>query len=317
MTAAGFAALAWRDDRRPLIEPPGLSPLVADPSFLFPEETPDGAWRLYAHTAFGIGSFASADGVSWRNFGTVVRDAMRPFVRAFPDGYRLYYERTRPLALPLQILPWRPRWNSRIEVRLSRNLAVWGPARTLVEPLLPWQRDERLGRSVGNPCLVRDGGRWLLYFSASLAFVTDCGFDEPKYIGMAAADSPDGPFTVAPSPVIDPAADPLPGVLGAGSMKVVRVDDGFVALQNKIYRDAAGSSRSALFLLRSADGTRWTVARPEPLLAPDAGWRASHVYACDARFRASDARWYLYYNARDDWHKWRGRERIGRLVAPA
>lgn len=200
-------------------------------------------------------------------------------------------------------------------MRFSLDLLDWGSPCTLVEPTLPWQHDQRLGRSVGNPCLVRDGGRWLLYFSASLAFVPDCGFDEPRFIGLATSGSPDGPFTVAPSPVIDPADDPLPGVLGAGSVKVVRVDDGFVALQNKIFRDAAGTSRSALFLLRSPDGARWEGALPSPLLAPDTGWRRSHVYACDARLREADSRWYLYYNARDGWYKTRGKERIGRLVA--
>jgi hypothetical protein len=238
-------------------------------------------------------------------------------VRRFPDGYRLYYESYRPLAIPLQLLPRRPRWRSRIEVRFSRDLRAWGPPRTLVEPLLPWQRDERLGDSVGNPCLLADGRRWLLYFSASLCFVPDCGFDEPRFIGRAASDSPDGPFAIEPAPVVDPADDPLPGVLGAGSMKVLRADDGFIALQNKITRDASGTSRSALYLLRSGDGARWQSAAAAPVLAPDTGWRKSHVYACDARFREADARWYLYYNARDGWHKTNGRERIGRLVAPA
>ena len=315
MTVEDFASLEWVDDRRPLIDPPGLSPLVADPSFLFPEETPDGAWRLYAHTAFGIHAFSSPDGLAWRNLGRVVGNAMRPFVRRFADGYRLYCETYRPLAIPLQLLPRRPKWDSRIEMRFSSDLATWGPPRTLIEPTLSWQQDERLGRSVGNPCVVRDGSRWLLYFSAGLSFVPDCGFDEPKYIGVAEAASPNGPFEVAPSPVIDPADDTLPGVLGAGSVKVLRVDDGFVALQNKIYRDSAGTSRSALFLLKSKDGTRWESARPAPLLAPDTGWRKSHVYACDARRREADSKWYLYYNARDGWSKAQGREHIGRLVA--
>jgi hypothetical protein len=315
MTIEGFASLEWTDDGRPLIEPRGLSPIVADPSFLFPEETPDGRWRLFAHTPFGVHAYESDDGEAWRDRGIVVWNAMRAFVRRFPDGYRLYYEKYRPLAEPMQLLPRRPRWESRIEVRWSRDLSAWGLPRTIVEPVLPWQQDARLGRSVGNPCLVEEHGRWRLYFSASLCYVPDCGFDEPRYIGMAEAGSPDGPFDVAPDPVVDPAADPLPGVLGAGSMKVIRLDDGCIALQNKITRDEAGTSRSALFLLRSADGRRWESARPGPLLAPSEGWRRSHVYACDARFRRADSRWYLYYNARDGWFKASGRERIGRITA--
>ena len=158
----------WIDDHRALIDPPGLSPLVADPSSLFPEETPDDTWRLYAHTAFGIHAFSSGDGHSWRDRGIVVWNAMRPFVRRFPDGFRLYYEKHRLLALPLQLLPRRPEWNSRIEMRFSPELLDWGSPRTPVEP---------------------------------------------RFIGLATSGSPDGPFTVAPSPVIDPADDPLPGVV--------------------------------------------------------------------------------------------------------
>jgi hypothetical protein len=315
MTVDGFASLEWIDDNRALINPSGLSILVADPGFLFPEKTPDHTLRLYAHTAFGIRAFVSRDGLAWRDLGLTEWNAMRPFIRRFPDGYRLYYEKYRPFALPMVLLPRKPKWDSRIAMRFSRDLVTWGPPRTLVEPALPWQQDARLGRSVGNPCLVNDGHRWLLNFSASLSFIPDCGFDEPRYIGIATAHSPDGPFTIAPYPIIDPGKDQLAGGLGAGSVKVLRVKDGFVALQNKIYRDPAGTSRSALFLLRSKDGTRWESARPAPLLAPDTGWRQSHVYACDVRFRDTESRWYLYYNARDGWYKARGRERIGRLYA--
>ena len=128
--------------------------------------------------------------MAWRNLGMAAGNAMRAFVRRFPDGYRLYVETYRPFAIPLQLLPRRPRWRSRIEVRFSRDLRSWGPPRVLVEPTLPWQRDERLGDSVGNPCLVRDGRRWLLYFSASLCFVPDCGFDEPRFIGRASPIRP-------------------------------------------------------------------------------------------------------------------------------
>lgn len=48
MASADFSSRRWRDDRRAPIEPPGFPPIVADPTFLFPAETPDGAWRLVA-----------------------------------------------------------------------------------------------------------------------------------------------------------------------------------------------------------------------------------------------------------------------------
>ena len=101
-------------------------------------------------------------------------------------------------------------------------------------------------------------------------------------------------------------------------MKVIRLDDGWLGLQNRIYRDSGhegGHSRSAIFLVRSDDGMTWQAAMDHPLIAPDSGWKSSYVYACDCRFREADGRWYLYFNARDGWRISEGRERIGRMVS--
>jgi hypothetical protein len=182
-------------------------------------------------------------------------------------------------------------------------------------------RDEALGESVSNPCLVDGTGERLLYFSASLAWIEDCGFCEPRYIALSrAVGDTEGRsfeelrFLAEKEPVIDPEEDTLPGVLGAGSLKVLRMEDGFIGLQNKIYRDAAGRSRSAIFVLRSVDGLSWQSAREMPLLEPTSGWTSSHVYACDCRFHEQSGIWYLYFNARDGWRIRDGVERIGRII---
>jgi hypothetical protein len=193
-------------------------------------------------------------------------------------------------------------------------------------------RDPALGDAVSNPCVVEAGSgghdgdapEWRMYFSASLSWIDDCGFTEPRYIALARGASPAGPFVPDRSPIIDP-ADAHPsgddsignkpsGVLGAGSMKVVRMDDGWIGLQNRIYRDSSGRSRSAIFVLRSEDGLSWRPASKAPLVAPGNGWTSSHVYACDCRFREADGLWYLYFNARDGWTIAEGKERIGRMV---
>ncbi len=322
MTIAEFLALTWLDDGEPLIAPRFPSPILADPSFLFPSETPDGRWRLFAHDAFGIRSYDSSDGLSWRDRGMAVPNAMRAFVRKIDGRYALLYEKYRPFALPLQLLPRRPRWQSRIESRWSDDLACWTKPRRLLEADFPWARDGRLGESVSNPCLVPAAGGWRLWFSASLVTIPDCGFDEPRYIGCADAATPEGPFVASAAPIIGAegtAADAM--AVGAGSIKVLELDDGWIGLQNRISADrgsSAGSdlhSSSAIFVLRSTDGTNFRLARKEPLLAPSSGWRASHVYACDCRRDPASGAWYLYYNARDGWYKTRGRERIGRIVA--
>lgn len=338
MTIAEFLALRWSEPGAPLIEPPRFSPVIADPTFLFPEETAgatDEGWALFAHSAWGVHRYASADGLAWRDRGIVLRNAMRPFARRIVAAeakagsaagaaapYHLYAEAYAPLALPLTALPGRRKWRSLIVLSRSGDLGCWSRPETVARPELPWMEDIELGASVSNPCLTRlpaglpgSAGGWRLYYSASLAWIPDCGFCEPRHLAAADGPSPSGPFKPYPRPIADPADDPLPGVLGAGSIKVIPMEDGFVGLQNKIYRDPGGRSRSAIFLLRSEDGLAWRSAREEPLLAPaGSGWTSSHVYACDCRFREADGRWYLYFNARDGWRISEGKERIGRIV---
>jgi hypothetical protein len=249
MTIAGFLALKWTEVEGPLIQPPLFSPVIADPSFLFPEETPDGTWELFAHSVWGIHRYASDDGLAWHDRGIVVRNAMRPFVRRLYsseeaaaqtteraltstqpfmcrlDGsaetgdktvaekvatektpaerltargstYALYFESYPPFALPLSALPFKRPWNSAIALARSADLASWSPREILLSPELPWMSEPSLGASVSNPCLVEepkaagcghpksDSG-WRLYYSASLSWIPDCGFCEPRYLTLA------------------------------------------------------------------------------------------------------------------------------------
>ena len=325
ISVSNFLAIKWSEVKGPLIEPPRFSPVIADPSFLLPSETPDGTWELFAHSAWGIHRYSSADGIKWRDRGIVIRNAMRPFIRKIAEAgsqtggqpYILFYEAYPPFAIPLSAIPGRRKWRSRIERSMSADLDSWSRLEVAVKPSLPWARDPVLGDSVSNPCLIQEaspGGEWRLYHSAGLSWIEDCGFCEPRYIACATSLSPDGPFTSLPDPLIDPATDPMPGVLGAGSMKVLRLCDGWVGLQNKIYSDHGGRSRSAIFLLSSSDGLAWHKAREEPLLAPAEGWTNSHVYACDCRFNPGDGLWHLYFNARDGWSVFSGTERIGKIT---
>ena len=246
---------------------------------------------------------------------------MRPFIRRVDGEYVLFYEAYAPFGLALTALPGRRRWKSAIAAARSGALRSWGNLGTMIAPRFPWMRDEETGDSVSNPCLVEGPRGMLLYFSASLSWIADCGFCEPRYIGLARLSSGkegepfhEAAFQVDREPVIDPAQDALPGVLGAGSLKVLAFEDGYVGLQNKIYTDGAGHSRSAIFILKSQDGVSWLSAREAPLLAPAPGWTSSHVYACDCRYSEADGNWYLYFNARDGWRIRDGVERIGRIV---
>ncbi len=57
---------AFRDyPGNPLIEPHWPAWIIADPTVLPPELTPDGRWHLFANGLRGIDHFTSADGFAW------------------------------------------------------------------------------------------------------------------------------------------------------------------------------------------------------------------------------------------------------------
>lgn len=314
LTMAEVARLTWSwDPRSPVLGPPFPSPILADPTYLPPEATPDGRWHLWAHSLLGLHHHTSPDGLAWERAETVQRNALRAqVVDLGPDEaprYRLLYERTRAF------IPFGVRWRSWIESRSSDDLLRWSEPVVLLRATLPWHRDPEQGDAVSNPCLVPlPGGRWRLYASAGLVRVPDCGFNEPAYVGVADGPAPDGPFTMAPEPILGPDPADRWGNLGAGAVEVLAVRDGWVAFQNPIGWDpATRTSSSAIRVLTSPDGIGWRVDR-EPILVPaGVGWAASHVYALDVRDTQVGVR--LYANGRSAAHWTRGRERIG-LATP-
>lgn len=315
MKTAEFLELAWTEyGANPIIEAPFPSSIIADPTFLPPAESPDGSWHLFAHSLMGIHHFISHDGISFRRLPGLVRSsAMRPFVLRDDGRYYLYYERPRKYGIWLSTLPLK--WKSHLECMVSDDLLTWSDPLPVLYPTLEWHSDARYGSSVSNPCVVRHGTRYLLYYSASLVRVPDCGFNEPLHIGVAEGDGPAGPFAPHPGPLISPSPKNAWCNLGAGAFKAIRLDDGFIGFENGIYwNEAASHSGSAILVFTSKDGLKWKQAFPEPLVRPEGdGWKRSHVYALDAR-PVGPSKWQLYYNARNDWHWTAGRERIGLAV---
>ena len=308
MTRAEVAQATWSlEARNPLLRPPFPSPILADPTFLPPDETPDGRWHLFAHSLFGIHHYVSSDGIAWRRRGRVCGNALRAFLYREGGRYHLLYERCR-LMLPIR----RSGWFSHIERRASLDLELWSAPTVLLRPTLAWHAEPGRGEAVGNPCVLKIDGRYRLYYSAGLVRLSDCGFDEPRHIGIAEADTLDGSFTPQSHPILSPAPDDPFANLGAGALKVLAVDDGFVGFQNGIYWDRrTGHSGSAVRLLASSDGLGFAPVA-EPFLRPHAGWMRSHVYAVDVR-RVGDVL-ALSFNARSGWHWLAGREAIGRAT---
>ncbi len=295
-----LAEAKWVDHpRNPLIEPPRPEWMIADPTVLPPDRTPDHQWHLFANSVGFINHYHSDDGLTWRKLGGRLFRGIRPFLYSEDGTYYLLYE--------LHRAPWR----SEIVVRRSRDLTNWDAPQTLLAPSTPW--DGRGLRFTGNPCLVKAGDEYRLYFSCGWIWLWDCLYFEPKYVGVATSRVLLGPYVRRDELLIAPRADQPYLNFGAGSVKVIADGDGgWWMFHNGIYKDSERRSRSAIFIWRSSDGFHFAQQTPEPIVAPEpTGWKRSFVYAFDAVEYGGELR--LYYNARDGWL--RGSERIGLATA--
>ena len=295
-------------------ETPVLSPfngafVVADPSLLTPDQTPDNTWRMFFHTTFGVYHFRSPDGVKFEKVQKVVSDAMRPNINKTGDKYYLFYEKTRNLLANALTLVNLAKWRSQIYVRTSSDLVTWSKPRPVVTSANGYEKNSR-GSSLSNPFLLETDGKYRLYFSCGLTFIDDCGFCEPTYIQYAESDSVDEGYVAAKDPILSPDKNDPYLNLCSGCLKVYRLKDGYIGVQNGIYEEN-GASHSAILLLTSADGKKFDFAKMlvTPKSDDEKSWMHQYVYASHLVRYGNALR--LYFNARDTSDMLKGRECIG------
>ncbi len=294
----------WTDHPdNPLIGPPSGEFLIADPSVITPEESPDPDWHLFASSLLGIHHYTSADGIHWGRRGKV-GSGFRPYVLKEDNTFYLFFERFTV-----------PQFRSHVAVRSSKDLWEWGDPRCVLGPTLGWEGG--ISRNTGNPCVIRTSDGYRMYYSAGVVFLPDLGFCEPRYIGVAHAGEITGPYRKEPEPIIAPSESEPYRNLGAGALKVIADEESglyhYLGFNNGIYRDSGGRTRSAIRLLSSGDGLLWKPLYPEPVLRPEGNsWKKALVYQLDVK-RVAGEMW-LYYNARSGWRF--GIERIGLATSP-
>jgi hypothetical protein len=294
-----LAAATWvLHPDNPLIYPEPPNWLLGDPAVVTPDRAPDGRWHLFCNTLRQVMHYAGEDGLKWEKIGPVCR-GMRAFV--FKDGetFCLFYELHAPTY-----------HRSRVMARTSADLLTWSDQTEIVGPKFAW--DGRVLKFVGNPCVVKVGEKYRLYYSTSCIVLADTLVTEPKYIGVAEADHVLGPYRRHPVPLFGPEPDHPWRNRGAGSIKVYpREGGGFWAFNNGIYRDKQGRHGSAIMALASEDGYRFSALHDGPIIAPGEGWTRAFVYAFDLVEYGGQTR--LYFNARDGWAK--AKEHIGLATA--
>lgn len=293
----------------PVIKPFDGSFIVADPSVLTPDDCHDNKWHMFLHTNLGVYHFISEDGIHFEKIQKVVSRAMRPNINRIDNTYYLFYERTRSLLANALNIVNAVRWKSEIYVTQSDDLVNWSEPKPVIGNTRDFETSKR-GTAISNPFLLLDEGVNRLYYSCGMTYIEDCKFCEPTHINYAESKDLTEGYVSAESPLISP--DPSNPYLNlcSGCLKVYRLSDGYIGIQNGIY-EKDGKSHSAIFLMTSQDGLEFTFEKMliEPCVVHGKNWMKQFVYASHLVKYENTLR--LYFNARNMSNPLLGRESIG------
>jgi len=293
----------------PVIKPFDGSFIVADPSVLTPADCHDNKWHMFLHTNFGVYHFISEDGIRFEKIQKVVSRAMRPNINRIGNTYYLFYERTRPLFMNALNVVNAVKWNSEIYVTQSNDLIKWSEPKLVIGNTRDFEISER-GTALSNPFFLQEEGVNRLYYSCGMTYIDDCKFCEPTHISYAESESITGGYVSAASPLISPDKSKPYLNLCSGCLKVYKLSDGYIGIQNGIY-EKDGKSHSAIFLMTSPDGLEFKFEKM--LVAPQVvhgkNWMKQFVYASHLVKCGNTLR--LYFNARNISNPLLGRESIG------
>jgi hypothetical protein len=233
---------------------------------------------------------------------------MRPNINYIDGTYYLFFERTKPVICNLLSLIGL-KWKSEIYCSVSTDLKSWCKPYPVITKSRDYHEDNR-GIAISNPFLLKVDDKYRLYYSCGLTFIKDCGFCEPTHISFAESNSIDKDYISLEKPIISPDENSKYLNLCSGCLKVYKLKDCYIGLQNGLFK-VGDKSHSAIMLLKSDDGINFEFVKPflVPQKCGESNWMAQYVYACcltkyENKFR-------LYFNARNVSNNLMGRESIG------
>lgn len=292
----------------PIIKNPLSSFVIADPSVLTPEFSHDGKFHLFCHTFFGVYMYDSSDGIHFKKVKKVAKRAMRPNINYIDGKYYLFFERTRsPIANLLSLVCLK--WKSEVYCTESDDLKNWSSPYPVISKSRDYHEDSR-GIAISNPFLLKINEKYRLYYSCGQTFIKDCGFCEPTHVSFAESDKVNENYVSLEKPIISPDKNSKYLNLCSGCLKVYKLKDCYIGLQNGLFEEN-GKSHSAIMLLKSEDGINFDFVKPflVPQKCGDSNWMAQYVYACCLTKQENKLR--LYFNARNVSNNLLGRESIG------
>lgn len=303
----------------PVIQGLWYAPRLSCPVFLFPEESPDGKWHLFAHSYLGIQHYESTSGIVWDPMGLVQVRGKYPFLFKDKGVFHIVYERHgRPIPFVEKIAKARRKQivvGSHIEIRSSTDLHVWSEPRILLHASqIASAADYRKDHTLSHPQIVKVKGGYRMYVGSSKV-----GRDpaSTRYICTAFSKTLDGAYeSEQEQPLIEAVPNDRWRNLGSGRFSVYKNEDSYMALQNARYWDPdLKKEASAIVLLESSDGLKWERVGSQPILVPtERGWASKHIMSCDVKYKSDEACWYCYFSASGEPQYNLVRESIGLLI---
>lgn len=320
---AVFSGLSWYPfSERPVIGSKWYMPALGDPFFLFPEESPDEKWHLFGHSWIGIEHFISENGISWEPHKMVRLRGRSPSLYREDGVYYLIYEKHNPDLPELKKRRGgtaKKISRSRFEISASSDLMTFEEPRILLDSAdVPLAGEGLRQPRISRPQIIKEGGEYRLYHGVSHRRLFDSRQKCSRYFAMASSPTLYGPYTPFEEgrPLLETDADDQWHNMAVGSVRVLRMTDGYVALQCAYGWDTRqGKSISTLVQLESSDGIEWRQTLRKPVLTlPKEGWASSYIVSCDVNYKESEACWYCYYSANRRWGRTVAAESIGLLL---
>lgn len=296
-------------DVNPVLKPFDGSFIVADPTVLTPSESHDKKWHMFFHTNFGVYHAVSDDGVLFGKKKKILNRAMRPNINLIDGTYYLFYERTRPLIANALNVVNAVKWFSEIYVTTSKDLEDWTAPQRVLGNTREFEKSSR-GTALSNPFFLREDNENRLYYSCSMTYIDDCKFCEPTYISYAVSKDVVKDYVAAERPLIAPDKNNPYLNLCSGCIKVYKLSDGYIGIQNGIF-EKDSKSHSAILLMSSSDGFSFKFEKilVSPGMNHGKDWMNQFVYASHLVRYRNNLR--LYFNARNVANPILGRECIG------
>jgi hypothetical protein len=187
-------------------------------------------------------------------------------------------------------LPMHPGWLVASEVVRAEAERPEGPF-GLVDVVLPARGPQWWdGRMTHNPRVVRDGSRWLLFYTGSTHPFADPAVEEDlpnsdprvlvarsrKRIGIAVADQPEGPWRRLPAPIVDVRPGHFDSLLTSNPAPLRRADGSwFMVYKARGWTGSAAEpqhGRMVLGVAVASDPLRpWERACSGPIFASEMG----------------------------------------------